>query len=104
MTDGKQYVVDYANSMVKDIEEGTLDDVLTGILSIETYKYGYDGSFKGAELLMAMNGPTAFIDTEYEEVKVSYGEDRANRSYKDNIGIGEHVEELAPVMCTSRHQ
>ena len=79
MTDTKQEVVDYANSVVKDIEEDTLEDIIDSVISIETYKYAYDGTFKGAELLIAMNGPTAFIDTEYEKVIVSYGSDKAER-------------------------
>ncbi len=80
-------LVNYVNSLVNQIEEGNLTDIVDKHLSIETFKYGFDGDFKGAEILMAMNGPTVFIDTEWEKVISSYGSDSVERGYQDNIGL-----------------
>jgi len=53
-----------------------------------------DGSYYGAELLVAGGGPNIYVDTRNMEVQGYWGCDRVNISFRDEIGLDDALEEM----------
>tara|TARA_R100000655_G_scaffold24693_2_gene50128 strand:+ start:1448 stop:1825 length:378 start_codon:yes stop_codon:yes gene_type:complete len=74
-------------------EEPTAYDYLNDALSID-YIIASDGTFKGAEVLVAFGGPNITINTRNKCVEGCWWGDSAKAYYDDNLGLEECLEEL----------
>ncbi len=93
MTDCKQQLLDNVLSTVEDIEEGTDSwDILERALDIE-YTIDGQGRYKGATICVATGGPHIEINTRYDKVIGYWGTDKIERSYDDNCGLYEMMQE-----------
>jgi hypothetical protein len=87
--------------MVKDIamsinspEEGdNASDWMDKTYDIR-YLVDHDKNFMGAEILVAGNGPTIWVDTFREQVTGWWGSDRVEWYFQDNLGLNEYCEEM----------
>ena len=68
-------------------------DYLEHVYDIK-YLVGGDGSYYGAELLVAGGGPNIYVDTRSMEVQGYWGSDRVNIAFRDEIGLDDALEEL----------
>ena len=82
------------NHQPEDTDETGLEYVLEGILDVE-YTVAGSGQVLGASYLMAFGGPTVRIDTRHEMVIGTWGHDRCERPYDDNIGLKSLEESFA---------
>ena len=62
------------------------------------YTVGIDGTYYGAELMVAGGGPNIYVDTRDNTVYGFWGSDRAQWGFVDWIGLDEACEEL--YQCT----
>lgn len=76
-----------------DGEEMSAFDYLQDALDIE-YIVNGKGEYLGARVLVAFGGPNIWINTRTGTVEGAWWSDRAEASFKDNIGLDEALEEL----------
>jgi len=89
----KQMLLNNILSQVEDIEEGNDPfDILEFALDIE-YTIDSRGNYLGATIVTATGGPHIEINTRYDKVIGYWGSDRMERSYDDNMGLYEYMEE-----------
>lgn len=62
------------------------------ILDVE-HRVGGGGGYRGSDVYVALGGPTVYIDTRRELVVGTWGSERIERSYTDNVGLWEHLED-----------
>ena len=74
-------------------ENPTAYDYLNDALSID-YIIGSDGTFRGAEVLVAFGGPNITINTRNKCVEGCWWGDSARAYYDDNLGLEECLKEL----------
>ena len=68
-------------------------DYLDSALDLE-FIMGNDGSYRGARVLVALGGPTIWIDTRTSKVEGSWWQESAQASFNDAIGLDDMLEEL----------
>ena len=68
-------------------------DYLVESLDIE-YVVGKDGEYRGARVLVALGGPTIWINTKTNQVEGAWWQDSAYATFDDAIGLDETLEEL----------
>tara|TARA_R100001460_G_scaffold43298_1_gene79578 strand:- start:153 stop:536 length:384 start_codon:yes stop_codon:yes gene_type:complete len=68
-------------------------DYLEHVYDIK-YLVGSDGSYYGAELLVAGGGPNIYVDTRSMVVQGYWGSDRVNIPFIDEIGLDDALEEM----------
>jgi hypothetical protein len=62
------------------------------------YIVGSDGTYYGAELMVAGGGPNIYVETRDNTVRGYWGGDKAQWGFLDNIGLDDACEEL--YQCT----
>ena len=72
---------------------GLSDWVSDSALDI-VYRINSDGSYLGAEVTVAVGGPTVWIDTQRQVVHGSWGHDRYERDYDDSVGLDDYMGEI----------
>jgi len=76
-------------------EDYTAMDYLADALDID-YIISRGKYYKGARLLVAFGGPNIYIDTGNNRINGYWGEDSVEVPYfKDNLGLGDALEEQA---------
>lgn len=73
--------------------EFTAFDYLQDALDIE-YIVNIRGEYLGARVLVAFGGPNIWVNTRTGTVEGGWWGDRAEASFKDNLGLDEALEEL----------
>jgi len=58
------------------------------------YLVDYDKQYLGAQILCAGGGPTIWVNTWTKEVEGSWGLDRVNVPFADNLGLDDYCEEM----------
>ena len=76
-----------------DGEEMSAFDYLQDALDIE-YIVNGKGEYLGARVLVAFGGPNIWVNTRTGTVEGSWWSDRAEASFKDNIGLDDALSEL----------
>ena len=96
MSNTKQELLNMVLNTVKQLEDedNTVDNFMEDVLSIESICKDPQGNWKGAELCWAYGGPGIYIDTQYNKVEGYWGSDSITRTYDDNIGLDEFLEEI----------
>ncbi len=94
MNNTKQQLLDNVMAVVAELEnpETSAMDWLDEQLNIESYTISPDGSFKGFEVLCTFGGPNIWVTDSH--VHGAWGSDSFERSYDDNIGLYELLEEF----------
>lgn len=98
------YTYDEDEEVWRDSEGEPVDHVqqsawdwLSGALDTE-YTISRRGDFLGATVCVAFGGPGIWVDTRRNVVKGAWGGDMIERSYSDNIGLGDACEELFNIL------
>lgn len=94
--DLKNHVQHIANELTKgfsDDAEYSAFDYLEDALDIE-YIVNSKGEYLGARVLVAFGGPNIWVNTRTGTVEGAWWSDRAEASFKDNIGLNDALEEL----------
>ena len=76
-----------------DGEEMSAFDYLQDALNIE-YIVNGKGEYLGARVLVAFGGPNIWVNTRTGTVEGAWWSDRAEASFKDNIGLDDALSEL----------
>jgi len=96
MNDLKQQLLDNIITIITKIEEeNDLFDILNSALDIE-YTIDGRGQYIGAKITVATGGPHIEINTRYNKVIGYWGITKIERSYDDNIGLYDYMEEAIP--------
>ena len=99
-------VIHWVNALGGNIDEEDLltltclEYVIEGILGAE-YTVSGSGDVLGASYLMAFGGPTVWIDTRHGTVVGTWGNDRYEIPYTDNIDLIGLEESFAESFSTS---
>jgi len=70
-----------------------MQDFMEGVYDIR-YIVDREKRFYSAELLVAGGGPTIWVSLNEMEVQGYWGGDRVNVPFRDNLGLGDYLEEL----------
>ena len=82
-----------ADSIHEPAEQDSAGSWMEGTYNIR-YLVDNRKRYLGAEILVAGNGPTIWVDTWNKEVKGYWGGDRVNEPFIDNLGLDDYLEEL----------
>ena len=58
------------------------------------YLVDHEKRYLGAKILCAGGGPTIWVDTWTKEVEGSWGSDRVQWAFQDNLGLDDYCEEM----------
>ena len=89
----RRMVRDIAMSINSPEKEDTAAKWMEDTYAIR-YLVDQDKSFLGAEILVAGGGPTIWVDTFREQVTGSWGSDRVQWDFQDNLGLNDYCEEM----------
>lgn len=59
-----------------------------------TYRADSSGHYRGAEVTVAVGGPTIWIDTQRQLVHGAWGSNHYERSYDDRVGLDDFMAEM----------
>ena len=76
--------------------EDAINTLIEDMLDMD-YIYNSRGELLGAEIMMTCGGPTLWIETRYNKVVGTWGNDRVERSYIDGVNLDELVEDMSPM-------
>ena len=99
MTDIRQHLLDSVLSVVERLEGETPEDVdedwsiFDDVLDI-TVCASWHGDFQGAEVTFTIGGPAVWAETARRVVVGTWGSERIERSYIDNVGLEDTLEDL----------
>ena len=83
-------------NIAEDIEKPVDDQAASFMEGVYDIRYIVDREkrFYSAELLVAGGGPTIWVSLNEMEVQGYWGGDRVNVPFRDNLGLGDYLEEL----------